>query len=82
MTCQIGAFGVGARHGKTFRKKDLCQSAHTDTADPDKMHGNRMKKIQLIHKRYLPDLIILSLLYPLSGILQELFLADTRRLAG
>ena len=41
--------GIGAGYEKPFLQKDLCQSAHTDAANPDKMYMEFFFKINLIH---------------------------------
>ena len=40
---------IGTGYGKSLVQKDLRESAHADSADPDKMHMLRFLKIYLIH---------------------------------
>ena len=42
-------FCVRAGDSEAFFKKNLSQSAHTDTADADKMNGYRFFEVYLIH---------------------------------
>ena len=47
--CQIGFFGIRTGNWEIFTQKYFRQSAHTDTADTDKVNMNGFMKINLIH---------------------------------
>lgn len=47
--CERGRGPVGAGNAKALRQKDLCQTAHADTADADEIYMNRTVEVDLVH---------------------------------
>ena len=56
-------FGIRAGNRETFLKKNFSQTAHTDTADTDKVNVDWFIKINGIHKNLLLNIVLLSQLY-------------------
>ena len=49
MSGKLRFMGVRAGYGKSGVQQDLCQPAHTDASDPNKVNVFRFVKIYLIH---------------------------------
>ena len=49
MICKCRFFVIGSGYGESFFKKNLCESAHTDAANSDKVDVARLIKINFIH---------------------------------
>ena len=49
VSCQVRPVGIRTADRKLVIQKNLCQAAHADAADADKMHSLRFLKIYLIH---------------------------------
>ena len=47
--CKRAWFGIWSWDNEILSQKNFCQTAHTDSADADKMYMQRFMKIYLIH---------------------------------
>ena len=45
LPCQLGFLSIGTADPKASSQKNLCETAHADTADAYKMHPDRVIKI-------------------------------------
>ena len=72
MVSQLTLMGVRTADAKALPHQNLCQAAHADAADSNKMNSNGFLKIYLIHTGFHPFLMFILFLY--NMLLHILFL--------